>query len=131
MNNQIKIYHIVHIGNLPSIIEDGYLFSDAEMRKRPQNSVLIGMNGIKERRLTLSLTSHSCLHVGECVPFYFCPRITDVIYDLHGKFTLYRIQWRAGADCTLGRGLEKDGLLGRCKLSPMGFHKFQCWVILF
>jgi hypothetical protein len=33
------------------------------------------MNGIKLRRLNeLTLTSHPALHVGDCVPFYFCPR---------------------------------------------------------
>jgi hypothetical protein len=33
------------------------------------------MANIKSRRLTeLSLTSHPQLHVGDCVPFYFCPR---------------------------------------------------------
>jgi hypothetical protein len=33
------------------------------------------MNGIKKRRLNeLTLSSHPDLHVGDCVPFYFCPR---------------------------------------------------------
>ena len=33
------------------------------------------MTGIKQRRLTeLTLSSHPGLHVGDCVPFYFCPR---------------------------------------------------------
>jgi hypothetical protein len=72
--NTIKIYHIVHIDNLPSIIKDGCLFSDAEIRKRPQDGVVIGMNKIKDRRLALPITSHKGLHVGDCVPFYFCPR---------------------------------------------------------
>lgn len=35
----------------------------------------IGMNDIKERRLNeLTLQSHAGLYVGDCVPFYFCPR---------------------------------------------------------
>ena len=72
--NPIKIYHIVHIDNLPSIIEDDCLFSDAEMCKRPQDGVVIGMNKIKDRRLVLPIMSHRRLRVGECVPFYFCPR---------------------------------------------------------
>ena len=80
--NPIKIYHIVHIDNLPSIIADGCLFSDAEMRKCHQNSVVIGMNKIKERRLTLPLTSHPGLNVGECVPFYFCPR-SPMLFMFH------------------------------------------------
>ncbi len=32
------------------------------------------MSSIKKRRLKLPLTSHPNLFVGECVPFYFCPR---------------------------------------------------------
>jgi CxxC-x17-CxxC domain-containing protein len=32
------------------------------------------MNKIKERRLKLPLSSHFNLFVGDCVPFYFCPR---------------------------------------------------------
>jgi hypothetical protein len=36
---------------------------------------VIGMNHIKQRRLTeLTLASHKGLFVGQCVPFYFCPR---------------------------------------------------------
>ena len=32
------------------------------------------MTSIKQRRLTLPLECRPDLHVGECVPFYFCPR---------------------------------------------------------
>ena len=80
--NPIKIYHIVHIDNLPSIIADGCLFSDAEMRKRSKDVVIIGMNRIKERRLNLPISSHPKLSVGDCVPFYFCPR-SIMLYILH------------------------------------------------
>jgi hypothetical protein len=70
-----KIYHIVHVDRLPSIIAEGGLLSDAEMAKRPGSGTVIGMTDIKQRRLTeLTLASHPRLHVGECVPFYFCPR---------------------------------------------------------
>jgi hypothetical protein len=94
--SSIKIYHIVHIDNLTSIIADGYLFSDAEMRKRPNNSVLIGMNKIKDRRLTLALMSHKKLRVGECVPFYFCPR-SPMLYMFH-KANSSDIKYRDGQD---------------------------------
>lgn len=82
MSINAKIYHIVHIDNLPSIVADGYLFSDAEMKKRLDYGVAIGMNKVKERRLGLPLTSHPGLCVGECVPFYFCPR-SVMLYILH------------------------------------------------
>ena len=44
------------------------------MATRTSSGTTIGMNGIKERRLTNPLHSHSVLRVGDCVPFYFCPR---------------------------------------------------------
>jgi hypothetical protein len=70
-----KIYHIVHVDRLPSIIEAGGLLSDAEMASRPGTGTVIGMGKIKQRRLTeLTLTSRPGLYVGQCVPFYFCPR---------------------------------------------------------
>ena len=69
-----KIYHIVHLDNLPSIAADGHIWSDAEMQNRNPASV-IGMGNIKARRLNeLQLMSHPGLFVGACTPFYFCPR---------------------------------------------------------
>jgi len=92
--NPIKIFHIVHIDNLPSIVEDGFLFSDAEMRERPQGGVAIGMNKIKDRRLALPLMSHKGLRVGECVPFYFCPR-SPMLY-MFDRGNSPEIEYRGG-----------------------------------
>ncbi len=69
-----KIYHIVHVDKLASIIADGYLWCDAEIERRKSPGTAIGMSNIKQRRLVLPLDSHPDLHVGDCVPFYFCPR---------------------------------------------------------
>lgn len=72
---QPKIYHIVHVDRLPSIIAEGRIWCDAEVVQRNPAGTTIGMTGIKQRRLTeLTLSSHPQLHVGDCVPFYFCPR---------------------------------------------------------
>lgn len=73
------IYHIVHVDRLSSIIADGNLWCDAEITRReaanPSTGTTIGLNSIKQRRLTrLTLASHPGLYVGQCVPFYFCPR---------------------------------------------------------
>ena len=70
-----KIYHIVHVDRLESIIGDGCLWSDAVLLGRPKPGTVIGMNKIKMRRLNeLQLSSQPGLFVGQCVPFYFCPR---------------------------------------------------------
>lgn len=69
-----KIYHITHVENLASIISDDCIWSDAKTVQN-QGVVKIGMSAIKQRRLYENqLASHSGLYVGECVPFYFCPR---------------------------------------------------------
>ena len=70
-----KIYHIVHVDRLDSIIRTGNLLSDAAIVSLPATGTTIGMGSIKQRRLTeLTLNSQPGLYVGECVPFYFCPR---------------------------------------------------------
>ncbi len=79
-----KIYHILHVDRLPSVIADGFLWCDAEIARRGSAGTTIGMNSIKERRLNeLTLSSHPDLYVGQCVPFYFCPR----------SIMLYVISW--------------------------------------
>ncbi|MDB5986777.1 MAG: hypothetical protein JWR16_1830 [Nevskia sp.] len=80
---QPKLYHIVHVDRLPSIVADACLWCDAEIVRRNPPGTTIGMNGIKQRRLTeLSLSSHPALRVGDCVPFYFCPR-SVMLYLIH------------------------------------------------
>jgi hypothetical protein len=69
-----KIYYIVHIDRLPSIINDGRLLCDAVMMQSVGGGTTIGMTGIKRRRLTLPVTCHQGTQVGDYVPFYFCPR---------------------------------------------------------
>ena len=87
-----KIYHIVHIDRLPSIIADGYLWCDSEMAQRSKVGTNIGMNRIKKRRLGLRLTSYPNLNVGDCAPFYFCPRsvMLYVIYKANNSELEYR-----------------------------------------
>ncbi len=78
-----KIYHIAHVDRLPSIIADGYLWCDAKMARRNDDTgTTVGMSSIKQRRLNRPLTSHPGLHIGDCVPFYFCPR-SVMLYVIH------------------------------------------------
>lgn len=71
---QPKIYHILHVDRLASVITDGCLYSDAAMIQRPGAGTTIGMNEIKRRRLALPVMCHPGTRVGDYVPFYFCPR---------------------------------------------------------
>lgn len=78
----VRIYHITHLDNLPSILTEGGLWSDAAMIARGGPSAPIGMSSIKERRLGLSVKCHRPDRVGEYVPFYFCPR-SIMLYLIH------------------------------------------------
>ena len=77
-----KIYHIVHVANLPSIVADGCLWCDAVVAERTAPHTPIGMHQIKQRRLAARLNSQPGLTVGACVPFYFCPR-SIMLYVIH------------------------------------------------
>lgn len=80
---QPKLYHIVHVDRLANIVAEGCLWCDAEVVRRASAGTTIGISGIKQRRLNeLRLNSHPDLHVGDCVPFYFCPR-SVMLYLIH------------------------------------------------
>lgn len=80
-----KIYHIVHVDKLSSIAADGFIWSDAAMASQPAKGTVIGMNTIKARRLNeLTLASNPGLRVGQCAPFYFCPR-SVMLYLIHRR----------------------------------------------
>lgn len=90
---QPKIYHILHVDRLASVLADGGLWSDAVVQQRASPGTTIGMSSIKERRLTQNfLTSRPGLKVGECVPFYFCPRsiMLYLIYQANHPELTYR-----------------------------------------
>ena len=69
-----KIYHIVHMDRLESILKEDYLWSDAKFQEKQFSGTTIGITHIKNQRLQKTLNSYPNLHVGDCVPFYFCPR---------------------------------------------------------
>lgn len=79
-----KIFHICHVDRLPSIVANG-LWSDARVQQAQPAGTVIGMHGIKQRRLTeLTLDSRPGLYVGQCVPFYFSPR-SVMLYLIHKR----------------------------------------------
>jgi hypothetical protein len=77
-----KIYHIVHVDRLASIVADECLLSDRVIGGRQGGGTVIGMNGIKHRRLALPVSCHPGHNVGDFVPFYFCPR-SVMLYVIH------------------------------------------------
>ena len=69
--------------NLPSLVQHGCLWSDAETLRQNLLCTTVGMSEIKRRRLEeLEVTCHPGTKVGEYVPFYFCPR-SIMLYLLH------------------------------------------------
>lgn len=78
---QILIYHITDVANLPSILAAGGLRSDAAMSTASHQ--VIGYNHIKERRLKeIQVSCCGGRFVGEFVPFYFCPR-SPMLYTIN------------------------------------------------
>jgi hypothetical protein len=101
-----KIYHILHVDKLQSIINSGGLFSDAEVIKQGLGGTTIGMNTIKQRRLTeLTLETHPTLYVGQCVPFYFCPR-SVMLYMMHVNST--ELTYQGGQDSIIHLEINFD-----------------------
>jgi hypothetical protein len=87
-----KIYHIVHVDRLPSILASGGLSSDAYVRANDCAGTTIGMGDLKAARLARAVPSHPGTHVGEYVPFYFCSRsiMLYVIYMANHPALAYR-----------------------------------------
>lgn len=78
---QPKIYHIVHVENVGRIAAEGWLMADAKIASR-SGVQGIGLPRIKRRRRELPVSCHRGLFVGDCVPFYFCPR-SIMLFVIH------------------------------------------------
>jgi hypothetical protein len=76
------IYHITHVDRLSTIAIEGNLLADRVMSERGDPTLVIGMQSIKTRRLTLPVRCHPGDCVGDYVPFYFCPR-SVMLYVIH------------------------------------------------
>jgi hypothetical protein len=78
-----KIYHITHVRNLPNIVQCGVLWSDAKRIELNLNCDVVGLTHIKQRRLReIEVDCYPGTHVGDYVPFYFCPR-SIMLFILH------------------------------------------------
>lgn len=127
-----KIYHIVHADRLASILADGHLWCDAEVDRRSCPGTTAGMGHIKRRRQGLPVASHPGLRVGDCVPFYFCPR-SIMLYILH-KANHVDLAYRGGQgpivhlEADLHRTVawaEEAGLRWAFTLSNAGSRVFE------
>ena len=126
-----KIYHIVHVDRLPSIIKSGALWCDAETAQRKPPGTVIGMAKIKERRLILPLRSHTDLRVGDCAPFYFCPR-SIMLFVIH-KANHPELSYRGGQDniVHLEADLKKNRYLGQIAKPALGLYIIKCRCLVF
>lgn len=78
-----KLYHITHVENMASIVQEGRLCCDREMVARGGPTRAIGMSTIKRRRIEkIEVNVHPGSKVGDYVPFYFCPR-SIMLYVIH------------------------------------------------
>ena len=130
-----KIYHIVHVDRLPSIVTDDGLLCDAEIARREPVGTTIGMSDVKQRRLNeLSLRSHRNLKVGDCVPFYFCPR--SVMLYVISRANHPQLSYRGGQDPIVHleadlrstvAWAEEHGLRWAFTHSNAGAYYFEDW----
>lgn len=132
-----KLYHIVHVDRLRAIVADGNLWCDREVLRRASEGsetfTTIGMGGIKQRRLNeLQLSSHPGLFVGDCVPFYFCPR-SVMLYLIH-QANHPELTYRGGQEPILHleadlhavvQWAEQEGLRWAFTLSNAGAYYFE------
>ena len=91
-----KIYHIVHVDRLVSIVKTGALLCDTAIQQQPRPGTTIGMGHIKEQRRTKPVKCWPGLRVGDCVPFYFCPR-SVMLFKIH-KASDPTLAYRGGQD---------------------------------
>ena len=90
------------------------------------------MTDIKERRKQSLLSSHPDLHVGACVPFYFCPR--SVMLYVIGQANHLQLTYRGGQDPIVHleadlrqtvAWAEEQGLRWAFTLSNAGSYYFE------
>ncbi len=127
-----KIYHIVHMDRLVSVIAGGRLWCDAEIELRKLLGTSVGMSHIKQRRLTeLTLDSYPDLYVGGCVPFYFCPR-SVMLFLIHKKN--HELSYKGGQELiihlesdlhTVVNWAEENGQRWAFSLSNAGAYYFE------
>ena len=82
---QVYLYHITSIENLPSIVDSGGLKSKNRLLAEETGHRNIAYGHIQERRAQCEVpcAAGGCLH--DYVPFYFGPR-SPMLYAIHGGY---------------------------------------------
>ena len=96
-----KLYHIVHLDRLKSIVDDGHLFCDSKIGQGAVLGTSIGMPKLKRRRSEKKLNSYPDVCVGDCVPFYFCPRsvmLYVIEVNRHKKTDYEQMAYKGGQE---------------------------------
>lgn len=91
-----KIYHILHVDRLPSILAAGHLYSDTEVRRRDLAGTTIGIQKVKNDRMARPVPCHPDTMVSDYVPFYFCSR--SVMLFLLYKANHENLDYRGGQE---------------------------------
>ncbi len=120
-----QLFHITHVDNLQSIVAAGGLHSDAAMIARNAGVSTIGMSSIKRRRLTLPVRCHPGDSVGECAPFYFCPR-SIMLFLIH-RANHPDLDYRGGQEPIVQSGARSACCrrVGRCVPATVVIHALQ------
>ena len=69
-----RIYRIVHLDNLPLLLEQGGLWCANEIASRVLNYKTIGNKDLTQSRFSSSVPCGPGGNLNDYVPFYFCPR---------------------------------------------------------
>lgn len=91
---QPRIYHIIHVDRLDAILKDGFIYSDSNVTGTRKPGTMIGFAHTKHRRAEKPLGAG--LKVGECVPFYYCPR--SVMLYVISQRNHPQLAYRGGQD---------------------------------
>jgi hypothetical protein len=83
------IFHITHVDNLASIVQEGCLWSDMHRQQRQLASTNIGYGHIKARRMRRAVPVAARGVLGQYVPFYFCCR-SVMLYVIHRRHEDYQ-----------------------------------------
>lgn len=108
-----KIYHITHLKNLPAILQNNGLHSDAKCLELGLGRELVGLSTIKARRLyQIEVKCNPGSKVGEYVPFNFCPR-SVMLYILH-KGNLPDLSYRDGQGPIVHLQADIQNVIRKC-----------------